>query len=98
MNRLPLPGCDPFRILLRRHVPARRRGLNHARKTYGNPESTRVADTRVHHGVHDRAYALLASQLPLKSAFAAESPMLFGIPNPMSGPFAANGKFAAMGA
>src|SRR5574337_83753 len=55
MNRLPLPGCDPFRILLRRHVPARRRGLNHARKTYGNPESTRVADTRVHHGVHDRA-------------------------------------------
>lgn len=44
------------------------------------------------------SYALLASQLPLKSAFAAESPMLFGIPNPMSGPFAANGKFAAMGA
>lgn len=42
--------------------------------------------------------ALLASPLSLKTAFAAESPILFGIPNPMSGPFAANGKFAAMGA
>lgn len=42
--------------------------------------------------------ALVTAPLPLKSAFAAEPPILFGIPNPMSGPFAANGKFAAMGA
>ncbi|WP_322994471.1 ABC transporter substrate-binding protein [Castellaniella sp.] len=42
--------------------------------------------------------ALLATPLSLKSAFAAEPQILFGIPNPMSGPFAANGKFAAMGA
>lgn len=42
--------------------------------------------------------ALVASPLSLKSAFAQEPEILFGIPNPMSGPFAANGKFAAMGA
>lgn len=45
------------------------------------------------------AVAALVSPLSLKSVFAAESgPIMFGVPNPMSGPFAANGKFAAMGA
>jgi branched-chain amino acid transport system substrate-binding protein len=44
------------------------------------------------------ATAALVSPLSLKSVFAAESgPIMFGAPNPMSGPFAANGKFAAMG-
>lgn len=34
----------------------------------------------------------------IRSAFAADTgPILFGCPNPMSGPFAANGKYAAMG-
>lgn len=40
--------------------------------------------------------AALASPLGMKPAFAAD-PILFGVPNPMSGPFAANGKFAQMG-
>lgn len=44
------------------------------------------------------ALAALASPFSMSSAFAADSgPILFGAPNPMSGPFAANGKFAAMG-
>lgn len=44
------------------------------------------------------AAAAVVSPFSLKSAFAAESgPIMFGAPNPMSGPFAANGKFAAMG-
>ena len=44
------------------------------------------------------ALAGLVSPLSLKTAYAAESgPIVFGAPNPMSGPFAANGKFAAMG-
>lgn len=42
--------------------------------------------------------AALATPFTLKSAFAANSdPIVFGAPNPMSGPFAANGKFAEMG-
>lgn len=40
--------------------------------------------------------AALASPFGMKPAFAAD-PILFGVPNPMSGPFAANGKFAQMG-
>lgn len=39
----------------------------------------------------------MASPFTLKTAFAANEPIVFGAPNPMSGPFAANGKFAQMG-
>ncbi|NYT37148.1 ABC transporter substrate-binding protein [Allopusillimonas soli] len=41
--------------------------------------------------------AALATPLPFKAVFAAEPAILLGAPNPMSGPFAANGKFAEMG-
>lgn len=41
--------------------------------------------------------AALATPFAVKTAFAAEDPIVFGAPNPMSGPFAANGKFAEMG-
>ncbi len=39
----------------------------------------------------------LTMTLPVRTAFAAQDAILFGAPNPMSGPFAANGKFAEMG-
>ncbi len=42
--------------------------------------------------------AALASPLVLRSAFAAEDTILFGVPYPMSGSYAANGKYGAMGA
>jgi len=41
--------------------------------------------------------AALTTPFAIKTAFAAEDPIVFGAPNPMSGPFAANGKFAEMG-
>ncbi len=41
--------------------------------------------------------AALTTPFAIKTAFAAEEPIIFGAPNPMSGPFAANGKFAEMG-
>ena len=44
------------------------------------------------------ALASIASPFLTSPAFAGDnSPILFGCPNPMSGPFAANGKYAAMG-
>lgn len=39
----------------------------------------------------------LAATFTGRSVFAAQDSILFGAPNPMSGPFAANGKFAEMG-
>lgn len=41
--------------------------------------------------------AAVASTLPLRNALSAQDTILFAAPNPMSGPFAANGKFAEMG-
>ncbi len=44
------------------------------------------------------ALASIAAPFAARQAFAADGgPILFGCPNPMSGPFAANGKYAAMG-
>ncbi|TAM84043.1 MAG: branched-chain amino acid ABC transporter substrate-binding protein [Candidimonas sp.] len=42
--------------------------------------------------------AAAASPLLVRSAFAAEEPILFGVPYPMSGNYAANGKYGAQGA
>lgn len=41
--------------------------------------------------------AALTATFSGRSVFAAQESILFGAPNPMSGPFAANGKFAEMG-
>lgn len=40
----------------------------------------------------------LASSTLTNAAFAAEDPIMFGMPYPISGPFAANGKYGVMGA
>src|SRR3546814_14585804 len=42
--------------------------------------------------------AVIGSALVSRLSYASEGPLTFGVPLPMSGVFAANGKFGAMGA